>query len=210
MTLPHSAAHAAVFSLSNTRADFLQATLGCFERLGGVPEAMVVDNDSSIVASGVGRKAVPHPEVAALCGQPRDALDRARTGQARVQGTGGTDQRLSRPLVPSAAIPHRHRGHAVQHDAWTHYVAFKRHHRRVGARVCDAWVSERRFLHALPDPLPEVDQRLEVRVQKDGFLRVRGVDYSVPPGIAGRRVQARVCPRERMTSSGSHLEGGSE
>ncbi|MGH2579483.1 MAG: hypothetical protein ACRDGP_01370 [Actinomycetota bacterium] len=66
-TLPHSAAHAAVFSLSKTMADFLQAALGC-RRLGGVPEAMVVDNDSSIVAGGVGKRAVVHPEVAALCG----------------------------------------------------------------------------------------------------------------------------------------------
>ena len=68
-TLPHSAAHAVVYSLSKTMADFLQAALGCFQRLGGVPEAMVVDNDASIVANGVGKRAVLHPEVAALCGQ---------------------------------------------------------------------------------------------------------------------------------------------
>jgi hypothetical protein len=40
-TLPHSAAHAVVFSLSKTMADFLQAALGCFEeerhRRRGVP-----------------------------------------------------------------------------------------------------------------------------------------------------------------------------
>jgi integrase len=44
-------------------AGFLQAALGCFQRLGGVPEAMVVDNDTSIVADGVGKRAVLHPGV---------------------------------------------------------------------------------------------------------------------------------------------------
>jgi hypothetical protein len=68
-TLPHSAAHAVVYSLSKTMADVLHGVLGCLQRLGGVPEAMVVDNDTSIVADGVGKRAVVHPEVAALCGQ---------------------------------------------------------------------------------------------------------------------------------------------
>ncbi|MGH2579482.1 MAG: Mu transposase domain-containing protein [Actinomycetota bacterium] len=90
-----------------------------------------------------------------------------------------------------------------QHDRWTADVAYPRHHRRVGGRVGDAWVAERRFLHALPDPLPDVDQRTEVRVQKDGFVRVGGVDYSVPPGLARRRVQVRVSPRQVVV----HLEG---
>ncbi len=63
-TLPHSAGH----SHSKTMADFLHGSVGCFRRLGGVPDAMVVDNDSSIVADGVGRNARLHPEVAALCG----------------------------------------------------------------------------------------------------------------------------------------------
>jgi hypothetical protein len=31
-----------------------------------------------------------------------------------------------------------------------------------------------------------------VRVSKDGFVRVGGVDYSLPPGLAGRRAQIRL------------------
>ena len=85
-TLPHSAAHAVVYSLSKTMAD-APHVLGCLQRLGGVPEAMVVDNDASIVADGVGKRAVLHPEVAALCGlgmrlvvlQPASPSPRARS-----------------------------------------------------------------------------------------------------------------------------------
>jgi len=65
--LPHSAAHAAVFCFSKGVADFLPGFAGTLERLGGVPEAVVVDRDTSIV---VPRSRPPrlHPEVAALFG----------------------------------------------------------------------------------------------------------------------------------------------
>ncbi len=55
----------------------------------------------------------------------------------------------------------------------------------------DAWAVERGFLGPLPDPLPDTDRRVEVRVTKDGFCRVGDVDYSVPPGLSGRRLQVR-------------------
>jgi hypothetical protein len=44
--------------------------------------------------------------------------------------------------------------------------------------------------------LPDTDRRTEVRVQKDGFCRIGDVDYSVPPGLAGRRLGVRVSPTE--------------
>jgi len=202
-TLPHSAAHAVVFSLSKTMADFLQAALGCFQRLGGVPEAMVVDNDSSIVADGVGKRAVLHPEVAALCGYLGMRLIVLDPGKPESKGqVERTNGYLDTSFLPLRQFEDLEDMQS-QGDNWTTDVAYRRHHRRVGGRVGDALAAERRFLRALPDPLPDVDQRTEVRVQKDGFVRVGGVDYSVPPGIAHRRVQVRVSPREVVV----HLEG---
>jgi len=55
---------------------------------------------------------------------------------------------------------------------------------------------ERGFLHPLPEPLPDTGRRTEVRATKDGFCRVGDVDYSVPPGRAGRRLGVRVSPSE--------------
>jgi len=83
-----------------------------------------------------------------------------------------------------------------QHDTWARTVAFERRPRRLGATVSEAWRVERGFLAALPDPLPSTDQRVEVRVSKDGFVRFGGVDYSVPPGHGGRRVQLCASPTE--------------
>jgi transposase len=202
-TLPHSAAHAVVYSLSKTMADLLQAVLGCFQRLGGVPEALVVDNDSSIVADGVGKRAVLHPEVAALCGYlglKLIVLDPGKPeSKGQVERTNGYLETSFLPLRSFVDLDDLQ----SQSDAWTHDVAYRRHHRRVGGRVGDALAAERRYLHALPDLLPDVDQRTEVRVQKDGFVRVGSVDYSVPPGLAGRKVQVKVSPREVVV----HLEG---
>lgn len=201
-TLPHSAAHAAVFSLSKTMADLLHAMVGCFSRLGGVPDAMVVDNDSSIVADGVGRNAVLHPEVVALCGYLRLKLIVLEPGRpeskGQVERTNGYLETSFLPLRSFLDIDDLQ----SQHDGWTEQVAYRRHHRRVGARVGEAWRVERGYLHALPDPLPDVDIRTEVRVQKDGFVRVGSADYSVPPGLAGRRVHVRLSPHEVVI----HLE----
>jgi len=202
-TLPHSAAHAVVYSLSKTMADFLHGVVGCFIRLGGVPEAMVVDNDSSIVASGVGRNAVLHPEVAALCGHLGMRLIVLEPGRpeskGQVERTNGYLERSFLSLRSFTDLDDLQR----QSDRWTEDVAFRRHHRRVGGRVRDALAAERHYLHALPSPLPDVDLRTEVRVQRDGFVRVRDVDYSVPPGLAGRKVQVRIAPREIVV----HLDG---
>jgi transposase len=202
-TLPHSAAHAVVYSLSKTMADVLHGVLGCLQRLGGVPEAMVVDNDTSIVADGVGSKAVLHPEVAALCGQLGLRLVVLEPGRPQSKGqVERTNGYLETSFLPLRSFQDLADLQA-QSDAWAQQVAWRRHHRRVGGRVADALATERRFLHRLPEPLPDVDLRTEVRVQRDGFVRVRGVDYSVPPGLAGRRVQIRLSPAAVVV----HLEG---
>ena len=61
----------------------------------------------------------------------------------------------------------------AQHDRWAQEVAFERHHRRVGAKVAAAWAAEQNHLYPLPDPLPDTDRRVEVRVSRDGFCRNR-------------------------------------
>lgn len=71
VTLPHSAAHAVFFTHQKTLADFLPALLGCLTRLGGVPEKLVLDNDSSMVVHVPGMRSRLHPESATLFGHLR-------------------------------------------------------------------------------------------------------------------------------------------
>lgn len=194
-TLPHSAAHAAAFALSKTVADFVSVFSATLGGLGGAPEKMAVDRDPSIVVPR-SRPARLHDEVAALFGALR--IKPVILGPKKPQSKGQVERTIG--YLETSFLPLRRfegiEDFQSQHDQWAQEVAFSRHHRRVGAKVADAWTVERGFLAPLPDPLPDTDRRTEVRVQKDGFCRIGDVDYSVPPGLAGRRLGVRVSPTE--------------
>jgi transposase len=192
VTLPHSAAHACFFTHSQTLQDFLPALVGCLVRLGGVPQGLVLDNDTSMVVHVPGERSRLHHEVAALFGALRTRAivlpPRRPTSKGQVERTVG--------YLETSFLPLRHpkdiQDLQEQHDAWAHDVAFRRHHRRVGARVADAYRVEKPHLGPLPDPLPDTDRHLETRITKDAFIRAAGGDYSVPPGLVDRRVHVRV------------------
>lgn len=192
-TLPHSGAHAVVFMLGLTMGDFLAALPACLTRLGGVPEKAVVDNDSSIVVPH-SRPRQLHPDVAALFGalHLRPVILRPR----RPTSKGNVERTID--YLETSFLPARTFGSLAdlqaQHDVWAVDIAFRRVLRRTQVRVADRWAVERRTLVALPKPLPDTDLRLEVRAGKDAFVRVAGIDYSVPPAFVGRRVAVRLGP----------------
>ncbi len=205
-TLPFSAAHAMTFTLSRTVGDLRPALVGCLERLGGVPEKLVFDNDASVVASGSGARARLHDEVVGLLGSLRTrpiVLRPARpTSKGQAERTIGYAETSFLPLREFADLADLQ----AQHDAWALNVAFRRHIRRIGATVADRFAVERDFLGPLPDPRPDADLHFEARAGKDAFVRVLGVDYSVPPAFVGRRVGVRVSPSTvRLACEGAEI-----
>jgi transposase len=192
VSLPASAAHAVTFTLAKDVPAFLAGLLGALARLGGVPEKLVFDNDTSIVASRQGGTARLHLEVAALLGQltvkPVVLKPATPTSKGQVERTIRFLETSFVPLRTFTSLADLQ----AQHDTWAEQVAYARHHRRIGAIVNDAWATERGWLRPLPDPLPDVSRQIETRVGKDCFVRVGNVDYSVPPGLAGRRVQLQL------------------
>ena len=204
LTLPHSGAHAAVFTLGRTLADLRVALVGCLERLGGVPEKLVHDNDASIVATGAGKRARLHPEVSALLGQLQTKAvplpPRTPTSKGQVERTIGYLETSFLPLRSFVSLADLQ----AQHDDWATEVAFGRTLRRTGARVADRHLVERGFLHRLPEPVPDTDLQLEARAGKDAFVRVLSADYSVPPAFVGRRIGIRVTPDTVRLSCEGH------
>jgi hypothetical protein len=194
--LPFSAAHSVVFTHSQTTADAVPALLGCLVRLGGVPGKLVMDRDSSLVARAPGRRARPVDELLALLG----ALSMGHVVLPAYSPTSKGSVERTNGYLETSFLPLRRFEDLAdlqgQHDAWAEQVAFSRHLRRLGGRVADALAVERAELAALPDPLPAVDRRLEVRASRDGFARIAGVDYSLPPGYGLRRLQARLSLHE--------------
>jgi transposase len=195
VSLPHSGAHAAIFSFNRTVADATAAILGCLERLGGVPEALVFDNDTSIVAARQHGRARLHLEITALLGSlsTRAVVLRPRrpTSKGQVERTIGYLETSFLPLRTFTDLDDLQ----GQHDAWATSIASGRTLRRTGARVDDAWAVERGFLHRLPDPRPDVALHLETRASADAFVRVDTADCSVWPTFAHRRVGVRLCAR---------------
>jgi transposase len=203
VTLPHSAAHACFFTHTQTLYDFLPALLRCLERLGGVPEGLVLDNDTSIVVHVPGHRSRLHVEVAALFGalrtRPIVLPPRRPESKGQVERTIDYLENSFLPLRTFTDLADLQ----AQHDTWAREKAYPRYHRRVGARVTDAYRVEKGHLGPLPNPLPDTDRHTETRITKDAFIRAGGVDYSVPPGLVGRRAHVRVSLTEVVV----HLEG---
>src|SRR5204862_7352521 len=55
---------------------------------------------------------------------------------------------------------------------------------------------ERQVMAPLPDTPPDTDRRWVLRVPPDPYPRFDTNDYSLDPGLVGRRVEARVSERE--------------
>jgi hypothetical protein len=191
-TLPFSGAHAVVFTHSQTTADAVPALLGCLERLGGVPGKLVIDRDSSLAVCAPRQRPRPVDELAALLGalSMGHIVLPARSPQSKgaVERTNGYLETSFLPLRDFENLGDLQ----AQSDAWTMRVAYRRHRRSIGAKVGEALAVERTELAPLPDPLPQTDRHLEVRASRDGFARVAGVDYSLPPGYAARRLAVRL------------------
>jgi len=168
-----------------------------------VPDRVVCDNGAASVRERRGGTAILHDEVASFFGQLGTRVVPLRPGDPEAKGqverTNGYLDRSFLSLRTFSGIGDLQ----AQHDDWAVNTAYRRHHRRVGAIVADAWRVERGFLRALPDPVPDTTRHTEARITRDGFCRVADVDYSIPPGLAGRRVQIRSSPVEVVV----HLEG---
>jgi hypothetical protein len=192
-TLPWSGAHATVFTLGRTVGDLRPALGGCLERLGGVPEALVFDNDASVVARREGGRARLHPEVAGLLGALRTRAIVLRPGQPEAKGSAErTIGYLETSFLPLRLFGSLHDLQG-QHDTWAADVAFARRLRRTGTSVAGGWAVEKGHLGPLPMPMPDTDLALEARAVK-GWVRVLAADYSVPPAYADRLVSIRVTP----------------
>ena len=207
--LPFSAAHAVVFTHSQTTADAVPALLGCLTRLGGVPAKLVMDRDSSLVVRGrraVSGRRASRPARGALHGPHR-----AAAALATEQGKRGAHQRLPRDLVPAAAQlprPRRPAGPARRLGR----------ERRLGSppapprrpREARPWPWSAPSWLPCPIPCRRSTAASRCAPRRDGFARVAGVDYSLPPGYGLRRLQAHLSlhradgllrgPRDRPSS----------
>lgn len=179
--LPYSAAFRVVFTFTRTTAALRPALVGGLHRLGGLPSGLVFDNDAAIVASRAGGRVRLVEEVAALLGHL--AIKPIALRPAFPQGKGFIERAIR--YLETSFLPLRSFADLVdlqaQADTRAIEVADRRRPLRLTGTVADALLVEQATLRAPPAVWPDVVEHLEVRASSDGFVRVGGVDYSVPP-----------------------------
>ena len=84
----------------------------------------------------------------------------------------------------------------LQLDDWFDAKANPRMHKTLRARPSDRLAEELEVMAPLPARLPDTDRRWDLRVPPDPYLRFDTNDYSLDPGLVGRRIEARVSDRE--------------
>jgi transposase len=194
MVLSFSRADVVVWSLTKAQLSWLGCHNQAFERFGGVPASLRVDNEKTAVARGAGPWSVLNPAYARYAQQARFHIDPClpRAPQAK----GKVERRiLDRRLGCS---PYgRHWDSLEQLQAWSDERGLSRWETRVcpatGERVIEAFARERAQLGPLP-ALPEpFDISVTRPVNKDALVHFEGRQYHVPIAFVGRRLEVRGC-----------------
>jgi transposase len=186
-----SRAGAGALIFSKEASDVLWGMSRCLWSLGGLPELLVWDREGCLHAGG----ARPTESYAAFCGQlPVDwYFCEAKDPQAK-----GVVERLQLYLESNFEPGRQFANHLdfqLQLDGWFE-KANSRAHRTIRARPVDRLVEERQVMRALPEKPPDSDRRWVTRVPPDPYLRLDTNDYSLDPGLVGRRVEVRASQRE--------------
>jgi transposase len=186
--LGFSRAGAGTLVFSTQTEDLLAGIAGCLDRLGGLPGTLVWDRQAGIH----GHAGRPSEAFAAFCGQLRvgwrfcePADPQAKGAVERLQGYAETNFEPGRRFANELDFQD-------QLDTWFLKVN-ARTHKTLRARPVDRLADE--GLRALPARMPDTTRRWVTRVPPDPHLRVDTNDYSLDPGLVGRRVEVQVDQR---------------
>ena len=190
----YSRAGAGVLVFSTQTEDLLAGIAGCLQRLGGLPRTLVWDRQAGIH----GHAGRPSEAFAAFCGQLRvgwrfcePADPQAKGAVERLQGYAETNFEPGRRFANELDFQE-------QLDAWF-VKANARRHKTLRERPIDRLAVERKQMGALPTEMPDTCRRWVTRVPPDPHLRVDTNDYSLDPGLVGRRVE--ICVDQRHVTA---------
>jgi hypothetical protein len=176
---------------SKEAPDVLWGMGRCLWSLGALAKLMVWDREGCLHA-GRGR---PTDAYAGFCGQL--LLDwyfcEAKDPQAK-----GVVERLQGYLETNFEPGRRFANQLdfqLQLDAWFE-KANARTHRALKARPINRFAEERGAMRPLPEKPPDVDRHWVLRVAPDPYLRLDTNDYSLDPGLVGRRVEIHATQHE--------------
>lgn len=187
MVSGYSRVFAARMIPSRQSADLLAGHWALLSGLGRVPRALVWDNESS-VGQWRGGRPVLTEAMNAFRGTLGIAVIQCRPADPEAKGL----VERANGYLETSFLPGR--GFADPADFNTQLVdwlvrANNRRHRVLGCRPVDRWEADRAAMLELPPVAPVVGWRLSTRLPRDHYVRLDSNDYSVHPGVIGRRVE---------------------
>jgi len=190
--LGFSRAGAGTLIFSKEAPDILAGLWRCIERVGRLPETLVIDREGALHA-GDGR---PSDAFAAFCGQLKVGWHFCAPADPQAKGIVERLQGYIETSFEPGRVFANHLDFQDQLDRWFDERANRRVHRTLRRRPIDLLAEEHDALRPLPDRSPDTERRWVLRVPPDPHVRVDTNDYSLDPGLVGRRVEIRVNQRE--------------
>jgi transposase len=177
----------AVLIPSRNAQDLFAGWWQLIQALGAVPRLLVWDGEGAIGKHRPGASALTQ-ECQAFRGvlatkvyvcRPRDPEAKGLIERAH--------DYLERAFLPGRVFASPADFNAQLHDFLAR--ANTRQHRGLGCRPADRVEADRAGMLALPPVPPTVGWRASTRLPRDHYVRLDGNDYSVHPGVIGRRIE---------------------
>jgi transposase len=188
---------ALVWSLRKDQLSWQEAHLGAFQRLGGVPACVRVDNEKTAVVRGAGAWGERNPAYRRFAERARFHIDVCAPRAPEAKGKVERRIRDHRQWLDPCS---RVWDSVEEVQAWSDKQLVRFAERRLcpatGGSVREAWEQERPMLselEVLPRPFDVVVAR---RVAPDCTVRFEGRTYSVPFHLLGCEVEIFGCANE--------------
>ena len=204
MTLSHSRHAAVIWSEREDQLSWLWCHNRAFERLGGVPAVVRVDNTKTAVVRGAGPWGELNETYRRYATMVRFHVDPCLPRSPEHKGKVERHVRTQRGQIdPSGQYWSSLAELQAKSDQVLAEAAARRRCPATGTSVLDAWSAERRYLGELP-VLPEPFDNVATRmVSRDCLVSFEGRQYSVPFAWVGQTVEVRGAVRTVQIVAGN-------
>lgn len=193
VTLSWSRKRAVVWARSKDMLSWQACQIACFERLGGVPAVLRIDNVRTAIAKGAGAWGVINETYRRFAVQLKFHVDACQPRHPRGKGKVERHVRDLRGTVdPRREVFDSLEVLQAATDARLEERATRLRCPTTGTSIAEAWEQERRLLTPLPETLAEpFDVVVRRPVGIDCLVSFEGRQYSVPFRFARQEVEVR-------------------
>jgi transposase len=193
VTLSWSRKRAIVWARSKDMLSWQACQIACFQRLGGVPAVLRIDNVRTAIVSGAGAWGVLNETYRRFAVQLKFHVDACQPRHPRGKGKVERHVRDLRGTVdPRREVFDSLEALQGVTDARLEERAGRLRCPTTGTSIAEAWEQERRLLTPLPETLPEpFDVVVRRPVGIDCLVSFEGRRLSVPFRFVGQEVEVR-------------------